>query len=268
MQENIYKKSYYHLKEDLKKSNKHAFWFIETLELLKAEGLYLIADRSIRVYKNNALLTYISLEFESIVAGGKPNGILKKGTTDDSINFISYVLKHAIEQKLTNSFDLDITSKWKSIHIFRNSKTAKQKFQLLLDSILSYKVGTTVQLTNISKENKDFQLNAIELTEGKLNSIKLNVYERNSKARQICLTHFGYSCMVCGFDFEKTYGSIGQKFIHVHHLKQISTIKKKYIVDPIKDLIPICPNCHNMIHRSKYPLAIEELKSMIKKNCM
>lgn len=268
MQDNIYKKSYYQFKEDIKKSNKYAFWFIETLESLKIEGLYLIADKSIRVYKNNALLTYIGLEFDSIVARGKPNGILKKGTTDDSINFISYVLKQAIEQKLTNSLDLDTTSKWKSIHIFKYSKTAKQKFQLLLDSILNYKVGTTVELTSISKENKDFELNTIELTEGKLNSITSNVYERNSKARQICLKHFGYSCMVCGFNFEKTYGTIGQKFIHVHHLRQISTIKKMYIIDPLKDLIPICPNCHSMVHRSKNPLEIEEIKSMIKKNCI
>jgi len=34
----------------------------------------------------------------------------------------------------------------------------------------------------------------------------------------------------------------------VHHLVPISKIGKKYRVDPIKDLRPVCPNCHAVIH--------------------
>jgi len=88
-------------------------------------------------------------------------------------------------------------------------------------------------------------------------------YERNPHARNTCLSYYGYTCCVCAFNFEKVYGSIGYKFIHVHHLTQISTVKQEYNVDPIKDLRPVCPNCHAMLHKQIPALTIDELKSMI-----
>jgi len=89
-------------------------------------------------------------------------------------------------------------------------------------------------------------------------------YERNVFARNECLKHYGYSCSVCDFNFEKYYGSLGYKFIHVHHLTQVATRKQEYKVDPIQDLRPVCPNCHSMLHKQNPPLTIDELKSIIK----
>ncbi|MPR31936.1 HNH endonuclease, partial [Salmonirosea aquatica] len=53
------------------------------------------------------------------------------------------------------------------------------------------------------------------------------------------------------FNFERYFGEVGKGFIHVHHVNQISSIGNEYNVDPIKDLIPVCPNCHAMIHSRK-----------------
>ena len=53
--------------------------------------------------------------------------------------------------------------------------------------------------------------------------------------------------------------------IHVHHCKPLSEIQEGYEVDPIKHLIPICPNCHAVIHRRKPPYTIEEVKGFLKK---
>lgn len=89
-------------------------------------------------------------------------------------------------------------------------------------------------------------------------------YERNIYARKECIRHYGYSCSVCDFNFEKFYGSLGYKFIHVHHLTQVATIKQEYKVDPIQDLRPVCPNCHSMLHKQNPPLTIDELKDIIK----
>lgn len=50
----------------------------------------------------------------------------------------------------------------------------------------------------------------------------------------------------------------------VHHLKKLADIKAEYEVDPIKDLQPVCPNCHAMIHRQDPPIEIEELKKQLK----
>ena len=91
-------------------------------------------------------------------------------------------------------------------------------------------------------------------------------YERDAKLRQQALNIHGYSCFVCGFNFFETYGEIGRQFIHVHHINPLSQIGEQS-VNPITDLVPVCPNCHCMIHRDKkYILTIEELKQILKIN--
>ncbi|MGI5919687.1 MAG: HNH endonuclease [Christensenellales bacterium] len=101
------------------------------------------------------------------------------------------------------------------------------------------------------------------LNEGAKKQITVNAYERNQKARQLCVQKFGYKCCVCGFDFEEFYGDIGIRYIHVHHIKPLNEISKEYIVDPFNDLRPICPNCHSMLHKAN--ITIENLKDMITK---
>lgn len=105
------------------------------------------------------------------------------------------------------------------------------------------------------------------LVEGAVSKVRINAYERNPVARRICIEHFGCACVICNFSFEAKYGEIGQGFIHVHHLKELASIGKEYHVDPVKDLRPVCPNCHAMLHR-KYPAySIEELKQTINSDC-
>jgi 5-methylcytosine-specific restriction protein A len=104
------------------------------------------------------------------------------------------------------------------------------------------------------------------LIEGLQKSIVVNSYERNPKARQQCIEHWGATCQVCTFDFQEVYGSIGAGFIHVHHLTPLATIGDVYEIDPIQDLIPVCPNCHAMLHRKNPPLGVEELKKIMEEN--
>lgn len=102
--------------------------------------------------------------------------------------------------------------------------------------------------------------------EGKATEIFVNRYERNQKAKLECKKHYGTTCHGCGFDFEKVYGSIVKGFIEVHHIVGLANIGKRYTVDPVTDLIPLCSNCHSVIHMTKPALTIEELKKLIKKN--
>ena len=87
-----------------------------------------------------------------------------------------------------------------------------------------------------------------DFREGTLKKVVVNTYERNQKARDKCLEVHKYRCVVCDFDFESVYGEIGKNCIHVHHLVEISTIGKEYIIDPVNDMAPVCPNCHYMLH--------------------
>jgi len=113
-------------------------------------------------------------------------------------------------------------------------------------------------------QDEPFEINNPEkYYEGASKKVSVNSYERDQKARKRCIDHYGHNCQVCGFNFKKKYGKIGNGFIHVHHIKPLSEINKEYEVDPIKDLRPVCPNCHAMLHRDKNSLSIQKLKALV-----
>lgn len=98
-----------------------------------------------------------------------------------------------------------------------------------------------------------------DLFEGGRRAVTVSAVERNAEARSLCLKWHGYRCKVCGIDFGEKYGELGEGFIHVHHLKPLASITQRRPVDPKVDLIPVCPNCHAMLHRRTPPFAVEEI---------
>ena len=87
-----------------------------------------------------------------------------------------------------------------------------------------------------------------DFVEGEQETVTTTKYERNPQARAACLAYHGYTCKICGMSFEKTYGPEFKDIIEVHHIVPLNQIGESYVVDPIKDLIPVCPNCHAAIH--------------------
>ncbi|MDM5187565.1 HNH endonuclease [Bacillus sp. DX4.1] len=52
--------------------------------------------------------------------------------------------------------------------------------------------------------------------------------------------------------------------MEVHHLKPLSTIGEEVAINPKEDLVPVCSNCHRMIHRRKdNVLTVEELRTIV-----
>ena len=90
------------------------------------------------------------------------------------------------------------------------------------------------------------------------------VHQRNPQLRRLCIEAYGskYECVVCGMNFVQTYGEIGKEFIEVHHLYPISETDGEHEVDPANDMIPLCSNCHSMIHRLSDPADWQRLKEM------
>ena len=117
--------------------------------------------------------------------------------------------------------------------------------------------------SEIAQDEEIENIDELDFREGVVKQVFINAYERNTKAREKCIKIHGLVCVCCGFDFQKAYGDIGYGFIHVHHIKPLSEIRSGYIVNPEKDLRPVCPNCHAMIHRKKPPFTIEEIKGII-----
>lgn len=107
-----------------------------------------------------------------------------------------------------------------------------------------------------------------QFREGAVLRVAVAAYERNPDARRACLKHYGRKCAVCGFDFDENYGAkVAQGFTHVHHIRPLSDVGKEYTVDAIRDLRPVCPNCHAVIHLRTPPWGIDELKSAVASRC-
>ena len=97
-----------------------------------------------------------------------------------------------------------------------------------------------------------------ELTEGERKHTEYERLHRNPALRQACINKYGYQCQCCGMNFAEVYGEqLGARFIEVHHLKMLSTYDESRPTDYVENLVPLCANCHAMIHHiegSEHPL--------------
>jgi hypothetical protein len=100
--------------------------------------------------------------------------------------------------------------------------------------------------------------------EGSVQRILVNRYERDPRDRRECIQSRGTVCEICGFDFVAKYGNVMDGFIHVHHQKQLSTVGEDYEVDAIRDLVPVCPNCHAVLHYREPPYSVDEVRQFLR----
>jgi 5-methylcytosine-specific restriction endonuclease McrA len=100
--------------------------------------------------------------------------------------------------------------------------------------------------------------------EGSVQRILVNRYERDPCARRECIRSYGTACAICGFDFVGTYGNVMDGFIHVHHVKPLSTVGDDYEVDAVRDLVPVCPNCHAVLHYREPPYSVNEVRQFLR----
>jgi putative restriction endonuclease len=103
----------------------------------------------------------------------------------------------------------------------------------------------------------------LPITEGAVRQVTVNAYERSHEAIRRCKSAHGTECVVCGFSFGAVYGASAEGFIHVHHLRPLSEVCGEYVLDPIEDLRPVCPNCHAMLHLGGRCRSIEEVRQLI-----
>ena len=139
----------------------------------------------------------------------------------------------------------------------RKELKKKEKRQATVSPTTSQENNGTARAKKIKKQILDENQR-----EGAITQVSITRRERNQKLRQVCLDKYGYVCQCCGIDFEKVYGEIGREFIEVHHLFPISQTEGEHDLNPEKDLIPLCSNCHSMIHRlDGEEMTLDKLKS-------
>ncbi len=94
--------------------------------------------------------------------------------------------------------------------------------------------------------------------------LQVNAYEQDPLARLLCIHAHGSTCKVCSVDLERIYGKMGTAAIHVHFLRALDDLSDDHVLDPVRDLIPVCPTCHTMMHRGREEaLRVEDLRAIM-----
>ena len=99
--------------------------------------------------------------------------------------------------------------------------------------------------------------------EGNRTTVSTNRYERDPAARAAAIAAHGATCQVCGFDFQARYGERGAGYIEVHHLVPLAELDGVTSVDPAKDMLPLCSNCHSIIHRGGL-ISPDDLRALLR----
>lgn len=103
----------------------------------------------------------------------------------------------------------------------------------------------------------------IARTEGARVTVTTERCERDPRLRKDCLRIHGLRCGVCGLVLADRYGPAAVGIIHVHHLVALSASDGPREVDPERDLIPVCPNCHAVIHSRVPAYPLGEVRAML-----
>jgi len=225
------------------------------IKMLYRQGIRLIIDICPQKYAAGMLADMQHAEKEKVEVFLKYVDIMRRQNAK---------IEMSINQNLCTHIDESIWKyAWKNLRIRISVIPEKDDENYLEKRIFvdwaGYAMGMMLSLLNIEKMEIVEKL----YLEGGHTQVLTNKYERNPVNRQLCLLANGYVCKICGFDFEKQYGKIGYKFIHVHHIEKISAHDAAYHINPEEDLIPVCPNCHAMLHREEPPIRPEKLIEII-----
>ncbi len=148
--------------------------------------------------------------------------------------------------------------------------------------ILTYLLTNDFEYADVQKNLREIESSErkklifdenIVIQEGVKKVSQVKKYERSAKLRDYAISYFtkcGHiSCDCCSFDFENFYGKdLGKGFIEIHHKKPVFKYEdidiQQTLKDAIENLMPVCSNCHRMIHRNRQnPIEISYLTNQI-----
>jgi hypothetical protein len=211
--------------------------------------------------------TIVGNRLWAIEGGGRPkryrlmwSGIIKRRTPVERSAKAKYQVHYSVD---TNFQPIDVTDfPW-----FRRLRKEQRSFSYGLRKTRDHRVITALEALRFRKDPpRRVQRGLVdeEFHEGEAIQVVLTRYERNPAARERCIRRYGTTCMACGLSFAQRYGPETNKLIHVHHLKPLASVGARSS-HPVRDLRPVCPNCHAVIHLTKPPRTIEQIKRMLRK---
>ena len=123
-------------------------------------------------------------------------------------------------------------------------------------------VAAVMALLPLSVEIEDEE-DELGFHDGTLTRVPQNRYERDRRNRVAALSIHGKICIGCGLDMAKKYGHLASGVIEVHHIQPVSEYRISRQINPRTDLVPLCPNCHAVVHLRNPPYTVDELKSLL-----
>lgn len=223
------------------------------------------------------------IELRSIFNPTGEDAEMLQGRSDDKFSQIvrNLVSHHTLDQKYGYT-TLDTSKGHNYAHTITNAgrrylNENVQALESLLSNDLGY-VETLKAITQIHRSHSKgkkiviFDEN-IFISEGQKKSVSKQVYDRSKllrdKAIEAHTVRGRIVCAACGFDFQRQYGEHGKGYIEIHHQKPIYQYEdsefSQLLAEALRNLIPLCSNCHRMIHRKREnPLSLKELKEIIR----
>jgi len=124
-------------------------------------------------------------------------------------------------------------------------------------------MAAVVALLPMESEEPEEPASVLGFPEGEASIQRITRYERDRRNRAAAIAIWGSKCQACGVDFGARYGEVADGFIEVHHTTPVSKMEPGTIVNPARDLVPLCPNCHAVAHRRDPPFSVQEIRGML-----
>lgn len=131
-QSNDIKKEYILTKDSIRLTYPEAYNFLLQLENLQDKGFHIGTHKNLHLYLNDNFLFYFSKVSSRVVSiSDKPNGVIKKGTTNNSSYFFDLLLKRII-----NDENIEISRENGVKVVINQTDKSGIVFQKLLDCLL------------------------------------------------------------------------------------------------------------------------------------
>ena len=158
--------------------------------------------------------------------------------------------------------------------LFRITDTGRQMYErhaLDLEVLLGFPLTDSSDgLKRLVGNQKVVFLSEQIIREGELRTYTVEYRTRSRELRQAAIETYSrngrIACAACQFEFGSAYPHIGKGYIQIHHLKPISFMHGEplNLSAALRNVKPLCANCHQMVHTRTPPISIADLQSTLK----
>lgn len=207
----------------------------------------------------------------------RSNGKAYKSSTintyGDSISLITEDLNINLKLNITSLFDVEDVSQLENLygnlyslpHIKQQEQIQRKRKTNAFNRYIEFRRSNDE--INLNQNQPDLADIEQSRTEGGKRVVISLMAERDTSFRKLAILIHGTNCFGCGFNFTEKYGELGEGFIEIHHAMPLSKNLEPVATDPKTDLIPLCSNCHRMVHRKRsYVMSLQELRNIINSN--